>query len=68
MAGATGLEPATSGVTGRRSKPTELRPQRITLALYVWSYSNLVVVDTYHTVKQTDRPSNKMKLPISIIL
>ena len=26
MAGATGLEPATSGVTGRRSKPTELRP------------------------------------------
>jgi hypothetical protein len=23
---ATGLEPATSGVTGRRSKPTELRP------------------------------------------
>src|SRR3954468_21295378 len=24
---ATGLEPATSGVTGRRSKPTELRPQ-----------------------------------------
>ena len=27
MAGATGLEPATSGVTGRRSKPTELRPR-----------------------------------------
>ena len=26
-AGATGLEPATSGVTGRRSKPTELRPR-----------------------------------------
>ena len=24
---ATGLEPATSGVTGRRSKPTELRPR-----------------------------------------
>src|SRR5215468_9766147 len=27
MAGATGLEPATFGVTGRRSKPTELRPR-----------------------------------------
>src|SRR4051794_31729466 len=27
LARATGLEPATSGVTGRRSKPTELRPQ-----------------------------------------
>ena len=27
MAGVTGLEPATSGVTGRRSKPTELHPQ-----------------------------------------
>src|SRR5918994_996092 len=26
-AGATGLEPAASGVTGRRSKPTELRPR-----------------------------------------
>jgi oxalate decarboxylase/phosphoglucose isomerase-like protein (cupin superfamily) len=25
--GATGLEPAASGVTGRRSKPTELRPR-----------------------------------------
>ena len=29
MAGATGLEPATSGVTGRRSKPTELHPRVI---------------------------------------
>ncbi len=27
MAGATGLEPATSAVTGQRSKPIELRPQ-----------------------------------------
>ena len=27
LAGPTGLEPATSGVTGRRSKPTELRPR-----------------------------------------
>src|SRR6516165_2025533 len=27
LAGATGLEPATFGVTGRRSKPTELRPR-----------------------------------------
>ena len=27
MAGATGLEPATSAVTGQRSKPTELRPR-----------------------------------------
>jgi hypothetical protein len=27
LAGATGLEPAASGVTGRRSKPTELRPR-----------------------------------------
>ena len=35
MAGATGLEPATSGVTGRRSKPTELRPQRITSVLFI---------------------------------
>ena len=26
MAGATGLEPATSAVTGQRSKPIELRP------------------------------------------
>ena len=26
MAGVTGLEPAASGVTGRRSKPTELHP------------------------------------------
>ena len=26
LAGTTGLEPATSDVTGRRSKPTELRP------------------------------------------
>ena len=31
VAGATGLEPATSGVTGRRSKPTELRPHERTL-------------------------------------
>src|SRR5512139_2300945 len=28
--GRTGLEPATSGVTGRRSKPTELPPQGCT--------------------------------------
>ena len=27
MAGLTGLEPATSGLTGRHSKPTELQPQ-----------------------------------------
>ena len=27
MAGTTGLEPATSGVTGRRSNRTELRPR-----------------------------------------
>ena len=27
MAGATGLEPATSAVTGQRSKPIELRPR-----------------------------------------
>ena len=27
MAGWTGLEPATSGVTGRHSKPTELPPR-----------------------------------------
>ncbi len=27
MAGATGLEPATSGVTGRRSNQTELHPR-----------------------------------------
>lgn len=27
MAGATGLEPATFGVTGRRSNQTELRPR-----------------------------------------
>ena len=27
VAGVTGLEPATSGLTGRRSKPTELHPQ-----------------------------------------
>ena len=37
LAGATGLEPATSGVTGRRSKPTELRPRspigRLVLAI-----------------------------------
>jgi hypothetical protein len=29
MAGTTGLEPATSDVTGRRSKPTELRPRGV---------------------------------------
>jgi hypothetical protein len=29
MAGATGLEPATSAVTGQRSKPIELRPRTI---------------------------------------
>ena len=28
VAGVTGLEPAASGVTGRRSKPTELHPQK----------------------------------------
>ncbi len=28
MAGLTGLEPATSGLTGRHSKPTELQPHR----------------------------------------
>jgi hypothetical protein len=28
MAGVTGLEPATSGLTGRRSKPTELHPRK----------------------------------------
>ena len=28
MAGVTGLEPATSGVTGRRSNQSELHPQR----------------------------------------
>jgi hypothetical protein len=27
LAGTMGLEPTTSGVTGRRSKPTELRPR-----------------------------------------
>ena len=27
MAGLTGLEPATSGLTGRRSNQTELQPQ-----------------------------------------
>ncbi len=34
MAGVTGLEPATSGVTGQRSKPAELHPRRVR-ALYV---------------------------------
>ena len=28
VAGVTGLEPATSGVTGRRSEPTELHPRK----------------------------------------
>lgn len=28
MAGTTGLEPATSAVTGRRSKPIELCPRK----------------------------------------
>ena len=28
VAGSTGLEPAASGVTGRRSNQTELRPQQ----------------------------------------
>ncbi len=31
MAGVTGLEPATSGVTGQRSKPTELHPRFVSL-------------------------------------
>ena len=31
LAGTTGLEPATSDVTGRRSKPTELRPRWVAL-------------------------------------
>jgi hypothetical protein len=30
MAGTTGLEPATSDVTGRRSNQTELRPRDVT--------------------------------------
>ena len=29
MAGVTGLEPAASGVTGRRSNQTELHPQQV---------------------------------------
>ena len=29
MAGVTGLEPATSGVTGRRSNQSELHPQQV---------------------------------------
>jgi hypothetical protein len=33
VAGTTGLEPATSDVTGRRSKPTELRPRWIGLSV-----------------------------------
>ena len=33
MAGTTGLEPATSDVTGRRSKPTELRPRWVALSV-----------------------------------
>ena len=31
VAGATGLEPATSCVTGRRSNQTELRPRNLSL-------------------------------------
>ena len=31
MAGRTGLEPATSGLTGRHSKPTELPPRTHTI-------------------------------------
>ena len=58
MAGATGLEPATSGVTGRRSKPTELRPQVLHQSSILWFYITVVVVHTYLTVKQTDRLSN----------
>jgi hypothetical protein len=33
MAGTTGLEPATSAVTGQRSNQTELRPQKCDLVI-----------------------------------
>ena len=41
MAGLTGLEPATSGVTGRRSNQTELQPQIIFVCWWALQGSNL---------------------------
>ena len=68
MAGATGLEPATSGVTGRRSKPTELRPHVLNwLSLYD-PPATVVVVDAYQPVKQSGDLSVKTKVQTSIIL
>ena len=41
MAGLTGLEPATSGVTGRRSNQTELQPlERLTEKIIVFQNPN----------------------------
>ncbi len=39
LAGTTGLEPATSGLTGQRSNRTELRPRK--LVLEWWAVKDL---------------------------
>ncbi len=36
MAGVTGLEPATFGVTGRRSNQTELHPRNKNVYIDIW--------------------------------
>lgn len=41
LAGSTGLEPAASCVTGRRSRPAELRPQKILLRKILEQLSKL---------------------------
>ena len=42
MARVTGLEPATSGVTGRRSNQTELHPQ-YAISIYNFIYINTTI-------------------------
>jgi len=43
MAGVTGLEPATFCVTGRRSKPAELHPQKQALGNYFFSLRSFLL-------------------------
>ena len=60
VAGVTGLEPATSGLTGRRSKPTELHPQNqptATASCRARSCGRLDVMHASPSCQRTSCPS-----------
>ena len=71
MAGMTGLEPAASGVTGRRSNQTELHPLDIhTVYIFVHLYTTLLIKKIWWAMTGSNRRPTRCKrvaLPAELI-